>query len=394
MSEATLKPHRPSLFAITVAHSSVDMQTAALPLLLPILLSSLSLNYKTAAAIVTANQIVIAIAQPLFGAYGDHKPVKAMVWLGCILTALGMAGVLFLPNYWSIVAAVIISGIGSAMFHPEALSRARAVMRDKPATGVSVFFSGGNVGFALGPILITLLVEHFGKPGALLMLVPTAIGLIGLASQWPVIANSRGNTKKSSSADQPNNWGLVAFLIVLIAVRGTASVGLATFIPLYYRELGTLPPNQAALLVTMLALSGAIGTLMGGSLADKYGRRLVMGASLVVALAALYAFLHTGGLLQLACISVAGASLSAAWPIIVVMIQEAMPSNLGLAGGISLGTTYAASGLGVAALGVFADWQGVVATMTVLTLLPLISLALTAFVPEKARAPKPATAAT
>lgn len=177
------QPHRPSIAAVTLAHISVDMQTGSLVVLLPILLAHFHLSYATAAAIITANNIIIAIAQPLFGILGDHRSYQWMVWAGCLLCGVAMASVLFLPSYGLVIAAVVLSGIGSAAFHPEALSRVRAVSAEKVASGTSFFFSGGNIGFALGPIVATLLVERLGKPGALLMLIPTTLGLLALWSQ-------------------------------------------------------------------------------------------------------------------------------------------------------------------------------------------------------------------
>ena len=400
-SSSTLEPsnaesdrfanNRPSVFAIAAAHASVDMHTGSLAVLLPLLLTALNLNYGNAAAIITANQIVIAVAQPIFGILGDRKPNRAMIWFGCLLTGLGMAGVLWMPNYWAVMVAVILSGLGSAIFHPEAISRSRAVMRDKPATSVSIFFSGGSIGFAVGPILATVLTERWNKFGALLMLVPTALALMGLGSQWRTITASRQDirTEKSSSSARIN-YPLVWFLILLIAVRGTVSTGLLAFIPLYFKENRQLGPEAAALIVTITSLAGVAGNLLGGTLSDKYGRRVLMASSLVIALAALYGFLHLNGIPQMIAAGIAGASLTAAWPIIVVMIQEAMPGNLGLAGGLSLGTTYAASGLGVGILGAYADVSSIAAVMTVLAILPVVSLVLTAFVPERPRALEPA----
>ncbi len=379
--------NRPSVFAIAAAHSSVDMHTGSLAVLLPVLLTALNLNYGNAAAIITANQIVIAVAQPIFGILGDRKPNRAMIWFGCLLTGLGMASVLWMPNYWAVMVAVILSGLGSAIFHPEAISRSRAVMRDKPATSVSIFFSGGSIGFAVGPILATLLTERWSKFGALLMLVPTAMALAGLGSQWRTITASRKDVRTTKSGSSTRiNYPLVWFLILLIAVRGTVSTGLLAFIPLYFKENGQLGPEAAALMVTITSLSGVAGNLLGGTLGDKYGRRVLMASSLVISLAALYGFLHLQGIPQMIVAGIAGASLTAGWPIIVVMIQEAMPGNLGLAGGLSLGTTYAASGLGVGILGAYADISSIAAVMTVLAILPVISLVLTAFVPERPRA--------
>jgi FSR family fosmidomycin resistance protein-like MFS transporter len=221
-------------------------------------LAHFHLSYATAAAIITANNIIIAIAQPLFGILGDHRSYQWMVWAGCLLCGVAMASVLFLPSYGLVIAAVVLSGIGSAAFHPEALSRVRAVSAEKVASGTSFFFSGGNIGFALGPIVATLLVERLGKPGALLMLIPTTLGLLALWSQWRTI---RQDTPKKArvvgSREAGIAFGLVAFLMLLITLRSTVMSGLQAFIPLYFHETGTLSKEGAAFLVTLLAICGA-----------------------------------------------------------------------------------------------------------------------------------------
>jgi len=373
---------RKPLTAITAAHISVDMQTGSLAVLLPFLLTAFNLNYAAAAAIITANNIIIAIAQPLFGTLGDRKSFTWMVWVGCLLTGVMMVTVLWWPSYWLVVVAVLLSGLGSAMFHPEALSRVRAVSGQQAASGTSFFFSGGNIGFALGPIVATLLIEQLGKLGGLLMLIPTAIGLVLLRNQWKLI--SQVSAKKAHITGQAGKIavGLIAFLIGLITLRSTIQGGLQTFIPLYFQSLGD-SKEHAAFLVTILAIFGAIGTLTGGVLADRYGRKIVMGLSALASLGLLYGFLHTTGILQMAFLAAAGICISMAWPIIVVMIQEAMPGSVGLASGLSLGTSYGATGLGVAALGNFADGFGLTATMTLITLLPILVVLMTLFVPEK-----------
>lgn len=375
---------RKPLSAITAAHISVDMQTGSLAVLLPFLLASFDLNYAAAAAIITANNIIIAIAQPLFGILGDRRSFKWMVWVGCLLTGLMMVTVLWLPSYWMVVGAVLLSGLGSAMFHPEALARVRAVSGARGASGTSFFFSGGNIGFALGPIAATLLIERLGRAGGLVMLIPTAIGLFLLWSQWKAIAQDGVKAARATGKAAQVAYGLVALLILLITIRATVMGGLQTFIPLYFHELN-YSKEAAAFLVTLAAISGAVGTLTGGVLADRYGRKITMGLSALVALGLLYGFLHSSGVLQMVFIAAAGIFTSMAWPIIVVMIQEAMPNNVGLASGLSLGTSYGATGLGVAALGGFADAQGLAAAMTVITLLPAATVLMTFFVPERVR---------
>ncbi len=378
---------RKSLLAITASHISVDMHTGSLAVLLPFLLASFHLNYAAVAAIITANNIIIAIAQPLFGILGDRRSLKWMIWFGALLTGGAMVLVLWLPSYSAVVAAVLLSGLGSAMFHPEALSRVRAVSGEKATSGTSFFFSGGNVGFALGPIAATFLVEKLGRAGGLLMLIPSAIGLFLLWSQWKTITHDQPKPAGATARAGQIAVGLVAFLILLIAIRGTIQGGLQAFIPLYFHSIGDSKAH-AAFLVTLVAIFGAVGTLSGGVLAERFGRKPVMGLSATAALGLLYGFLHTTGIVQMAFIACSGVCISMAWPIIVVMIQEAMPGNIGLASGLSLGTSYGATGLGVAVLGKFADGFGLAATLSLITLLPIGVVLMTLFVPERVKVAK------
>jgi FSR family fosmidomycin resistance protein-like MFS transporter len=139
-------------------------------------------------------------------------------------------------------------------------------------------------------------------------------------------------------------------------------------------------------MLTILALCGAVGTLFSGPLAERIGRRNVMVAAMIVVLVALGVFLRSDGIVRLLALAVGGAAITAPWTLTVVMVQDAMPNNLGLAGGLTLGTAYGASGLGVAALGLYADYAGLAATLHLLTLLPALVLLLSVFVPN--RAPK------
>jgi len=389
--------HRPSLLAVTLAHITVDMHTGSLVVLLPLLLASFDLSYTSAAAVVTVNSLVIALAQPLFGVFGDRRALTWLVPAGCLLTGAAMVTVLFVPSYALALLVVMLAGFGSAAFHPEALSRVRAVSGSLAASSTSVFFAGGNVGFALGPTLAVLLTQRFGRPGALVMLLPTLLALGFLATQWRVLGQAQNTRLTRSQTDRRSRRGVVGvvgFLMVLIILRSTTVGGLQTFLPLYFGENGELPPEGAAFLVTLLLISGVAGTLSGGTLAERFGRKAMMVGTMSVALVGLVVFLHAdflhaGGPLRIAAICVGGACISAAWPVLVVMIQESMPGHIGLASGLSLGTAYGATGLGVASLGGLADTFGLPLTMNVITLLPLGILLLTLFLPE--RVARPAT---
>ncbi len=390
---------RAALSALTAAHTSVDMQTSSLVVLLPLLLTSFKLSYASAAAIISVNSLIIAVAQPFFGLISDRWNLRWLVFAGTALCGLAMAGVLFLPSYWLVLGAVVLSGIGSAAFHPEALTHTRTVSGDHKATGSSVFFFGGNMGFALGPLLCAILIERFGPPGATAMLLPM---LLGMALLW---WQRRGYERPAPAPHAPRPsvggvaasfpWGalaLVSFLLTLLILRSVVQAGLQTFIPLYFTTEGGMNQAQAAQLVTVMALMGAVGTLFSGPVADRLGRRIVMAGSMAIVLPALFVVFRSEGLVQLAAIALAGAMITAPWTLTVVMIQDAMPNHLGLAGGLTLGTAYGAAGLGVAALGAFADTAGLAQALLVLTALPVLVMLLSLFVPERRRAPAPAAA--
>ncbi|MCS6847581.1 MAG: MFS transporter [Anaerolineae bacterium] len=383
------------LFSVFLAHISVDMQTSSLTVLLPLLLASFGLNYSLAALIVSVNNLVIAVAQPLFGIVGDRKPMRWLMFAGAMLCGVAMVSVTLLPSYWLVLVAVVLSGLGSAAFHPEGLSAVRATSGDKPASGTSFFFFGGNLGFALGPFLATLLIAAYGTPGALGMLVPTLLATGALFLQRRAFGARAGVAGgrlpgAAPSASVRRAFWLVVFLLALIAVRSLILSGLQTFIPLYFTGYSDLSKERIGAMVSVLIFSGAFGTLLGGPISERIGRRNTMCLAMLIVLAALFVFLRTEGLVQLIAIGIAGAFITMPWPISVVMVQEAMPNNVGLAGGLTLGLAYGASGLGVSMLGGLADATGLPAVMTLITLLPILVFFMSLFVPERPGAPRSA----
>jgi FSR family fosmidomycin resistance protein-like MFS transporter len=381
--------HKLGLGAIFFAHMAVDMQTSSLAVLLPPLLAAFNLNYSLAAGIISANNLVIAIGQPLFGILGDYRKARWLVPLGCAVCGVGMASVLFLPGYGFVLAAVILSGLGSAAFHPEALSATRAVSGEQQATGSSIFFFAGNLGFSLGPLAAALLLERAGTFGTLWMIVPVALGVAALWSQWrryaPWQPAKAGGVARATEPpiSRRRTFGVVAFLLLFISIRLLVSGGLTTFVPLYFTRFGGMSRTEVAPLLSVLAISGTVGTLFSGPLADRLGRRVVIVTTMALSLAGLYVFANTAGLVQLIALALSGMMLSAPWTLSVIMMQEALPRNVGLASGLSLGTAYGAMGLGVALLGNVADHFGLPFTMNLITWLPAVVLVMGLFAPER-----------
>ncbi len=380
---------RTTLLAVVLGHLSVDMQTGSLAVLLPLLLKTFSLDYTGAAAIMSFNNIIIALAQPLFGILGDRTQMRWLVYAGCLLTGVGMVTVMFLPSYWLIVAAVILSGLGSAMFHPEALSVVRAISGQKAATASSIFFFGGNLGFAVGPLLVAWLTHNWGVHAVIWMMLPTLAAMSFLTVNAGVIQRSglthTVTTTQAGGWRKNQNLGLILLLLALITVQTIVLSGLKTFIPLYYTQFGQLSADWIALMLTTVSLTGAAGTLVGGVAAERIGRKnVIMLASLLV-VGFLFAVFRSDGWLQLLLLALTGFFLSMPWPLSVVMVQEAMPNNVGLASGLTLGLAYGASGLGIAALGRVGDLYGLPVTMNIVMWLPLAALVISCLMPERVK---------
>lgn len=375
------------LGSIIAAHAAVDMQTMSLNTLLPTLLATFNLNYATAAAIITMNQIVIAVFQPVAGIIGDRRSIRWLALFGCALCGVMMASVTFLPTYWLIIIAAALSGVGSALFHPEALTHARNLSGKYTNTGTSWFFLGGNIGFGAAPLLVGFLIERFGIHAAAWMMVPTLIGCGLLVMQMRKFHRPK---LSNDSLQAEVNHGLrrqtiifVSFVLFLIILRSISYEGMKTFMPLYFANETGHSTGEFAPLLTAISLSGIVGTIFSGPLADRMGRRNLMVASMALALIAVYMFWRSEGVMQIVWIGIFGIAMTAPWTISVTMIQDAMPTQLGLAGGLTLGTAYGASGLGVGALGILANNIGLWPTMQFIGLVPILVLVLSIFVPER-----------
>ncbi len=388
--EKALKPEGPDrvgLGALAFAHFCVDMQTSALAVLIPLLYVTFNLDYASAAFIVTMNSLASSVIQPLFGFLSDRKSLRIFMPIGCLIASNGILLVTFVPSYWMVLVVVLFSGLGSAGFHPEGSRNANYVSGSKKATGLSVFFVGGSLGYAVGPILITALFGLFGKAGAFGMLIPAVLSSLVLWRLLPVYAAARvrQSLKTTGSRGVSLSRGRVAYsltlLISIISIRSMVQTGLVTFIPLYFLSLNPDNKNYGAFLLTVFSLAGAAGTLLGGRLGDLFERKVILAVSVAVATPVLLVFLNTSGFIQILALAIAGATLISASSLTVVMAQEILPNRVGLASGLTLGLAFGAGGLGTSALGKYADIFGLSQTMLLLVLLPLPVVLLSLLLP-------------
>jgi FSR family fosmidomycin resistance protein-like MFS transporter len=306
--------------------------------------------------------------------------------LGPALGGLGIALAGWAPGYWTKFAAIVLSGLGVAAFHPEGSRFANYVSGSRRASGMSLFSVGGNLGFALGPVIATPLLLAFGLHGLAFVLIPEWLMAAVLIHELPRLRSFRedvvdGEVQRSK---QPEAWRPFAVLGGVIAVRSFAYFGMVTFIELYYVKVLHASRTLGAAALTAMLLGGAAGTLIGGPLADRFGRRAVLIGSMCALPPLVVGFLLSGPVLALVFATTAGAVTIATFAVTIVMGQEYLPGRLGVAAGVTIGLSIGLGGVGAPLLGLIASAHGYKAVFETIAVLPLLALLLTLALPRRA----------
>jgi len=376
--------HNIKLIALLSAgHLIVDTNQGAIPAVLPFLKDAHNLSYSAIGTLVLISSLTSSIIQPLFGYLADRRVRRWMLPLSLLTAGTGMGLIGFAPDYWSLMALLALMGIGVASYHPEGYKSATSVAGARKATALSWFSVGGNVGFSLGPPMITILIAWFGMGGSLGMLLPGMVmGVLLFLAMPGLVANSSPDGPQELRKSGKNLPGAMTLLIVVVTIRSWAQLGFATFIPFYYiDDLGADPALVASLLFVFLA-AGGIGTLIGGPMADRWGvRRFTIGAFLVsIPLALLFPL--TSGVSAFLVLGLYGGVLVSTFTTTVVLGQAYLPDNTGLASGLIVGFAIGTGGIAVASLGWLADIYGVPAALWISALTPIGCLIGTWFLPE------------
>ncbi len=375
---------RRAMAVLSCGHLCTDLAQGAVPALLPFLISRDHLSYATASTLVLAATISSSVIQPVFGHLSDRLSLPWLMVLGPGLGGLGIGLAGIVPGYWLTFAAVLVSGVGVAAFHPEGSRFANYVSGARRASGMSLFSVGGNLGFALGPALLTPTLLAFGLSGTLVVLVPTWLMAAVLVHELPRLRRFRGDVVggRVQRGGEPEAWGPFTVLAAVIALRSFVYFGLITFVALYWeRDLHTGKAFGSAALIAVL-LGGAAGTLIGGPLADRFGRRHVLIGSMVSIPPLVVALLLCGPGLGILFAALAGAATIATFSVTIVMGQEFLPGRLGVSAGITIGLSIGLGGVGAPLLGLLADAHGLHAVFEVIAALPVLGLVLTLALPR------------
>ena len=370
-----------------------DSYSNVVPPLLPILQAAYGLNYTLSGLIMTVFTITSSVIQPVFGYFADRHGRRWMValsvlWTSFFMSMIGIVGCLGLDAtgaYVLILALVGMAGFGSSAYHPQASSMVPRISGGRKGLGVSIFSAGGNLGYAIMPVLVAPITMFWGVSGVLILFIPGIIMSFVLNRYAPEAPQATSQLKIVEIwADIRSVIKPLSIVTIIVCIRAWLFFGLITFLVSYMVHVQHEPQEVSSVFLSVLLLFGAVGTLIGGHTSDTYGRKFVIVSSLILTGPLLFLALSTNGIMELVMLALSGVTLLASFSPAVLIAQGLIPKNQGIASGIVLGFAIGVGGLGVSVTGLIADTFGLTAGIYSLVLLPIIGLAMAMLLPGKA----------
>jgi len=371
------------LLTLMVGHLTVDGYVGVIPVLFPVLIGRFQLSLATVGLVSLAYSGMASVSQPLFGVLADRFGTRftgfALCW-----TALTFALVGFVTSFPLLVALACASGLGSGAFHPMGALDVRALLPAwRRSLGMSIYVTAGTVGVAVGPLIGILLFGAFGIHGTGLLVIP------GLITGGYLLWRMRGNMKGIAGSVRTHAGGGAVPIFALAVVIGvmmsrswTVNVFQA-FTPTWYEQLGYGPEFYGPL-ATTLVLASALGTVGCGSLADRFGRRTVILATLVLSVPAILLYTMFPGPWAFGSAILIGVLAASTAPLMLLMAQQLMAARAGLASGLVMGLGFVTGAIGIPVNGAIADAIGLQRSLMTHVVLVIVTIAIAWFLPREA----------
>jgi FSR family fosmidomycin resistance protein-like MFS transporter len=368
--------NRQAIALLSVGHFLIDLCQGIVPALVPFLVEGRAFSATEAAGLVFAISATSSVVQPLFGQLADRLAMSwllpASVFLAGTALSLGAQA----SSYAVVLGAFGLSGLGVAAFHPEAARKANLAAGERRTTGMSFFSLGGGIGFASAPAVTKVLAENWSTTGLLALLIPTTIVgafLAGRSGGEPRPFHAGGGG--TWSATGRDDWRAFGILSGATVLRSIAFYGLNTFLALYFMNRWGLSAAQGSWASVVFLGTSPIGTLVGGWMADRFGRQAVIRTGFVGATVFLALLLRTPDrAVALALLAPLAIFLFLPVSVLIVLGQEYLPHRLGVASGVTLGLAVSVGGMCTPLLGRLEERHG----MSVLFMVILGVLALAA----------------
>jgi len=388
MTETVLGPRvqegrRGPTVLLAVGHGSVDVYQGFVPVLVPFLVAERHYDYVAVSGFVLAATVLSSVVQPLFGLLTDRWAARGtgrwLVPVSMLVTGLGVALLGVSGAYWLTLAAIALSGVGVAAYHPEGARLARSVTGGEPVR-MSWFSLGGNIGFALAPVIATPVLAIWGLSGAPLLIVPA---LLGIAVSSPLLRRApAARASAARRASGVDNWPAFRRLSSVIMLRSVAYVGLSTFLGLFVQQRVHDSAAASGFALFALFAGGAVGTVLGGRLAARWGRLRTLRVAYAAATVAMAGVVLVPGPAVLVFVTAAALTLYMPFSLHITLGQDYLPSRIGTASGVTLGLAVSAGGVFAPVLGLLAKATSLHTTLACLIVLPALAWLLARRLPD------------
>ncbi|MDE6136376.1 MAG: MFS transporter [Muribaculaceae bacterium] len=379
------EPTFPVLLALSGVHCLNDALQSVITAVYPMLKDDLSLNFAQIGLITLVYQIASSVFQPVIGYVFDRRPFVRSLPAGMCCTATGIVLFAFAGSLVSVLVAVALVGIGSATLHPEASRITSLASHGRRGMAQSIFQVGGNLGTSVGPLLVAVAVAPYGRSRAAMFVVLAllAMRLMMPICRWYGMWLGERRAQKASGAvhhiprplGPAGTWATVGLILVLIFSKYIYMASITSYYTFYLIDAFGLSIQSSQLCLFVFLFATAAGTLVGGPVGDRYGRKTVIVVSLLGTAPFSLLMPHCGLALTVAMSFGAGFMLSSAFPAILLYSQELFPNKLGTVSGMFLGLSFGVAGIASAALGYFADSYGIEAIYRVCAFMPLLGFA-------------------
>ena len=377
------------LASISFCHFLNDMVQSLVPAIYPILKSTFRLDFGQIGLITLTYQMTASLLQPLVGLYTDRRPKPYSLFVGMGATLIGLIAFSMAPTFGFLLLAAATIGVGSAVFHPESSRVARMASGGQHGLAQSVFQVGGNTGSALGPLLAALIVLPRGQSSVAWFSLAALLAMILLWRVGSWYKEQRGRSVKSrvSHADERPPLSsrkvtlAIGVLVALVFSKYMYLASLTSYYTFYLMSKFHLPIRSAQMHLFLFLGAVAAGTVIGGPVGDRVGRKMVIWCSILgvlpFTLLLPYADLFWTGVLSV----VIGVILASAFSAILVYAQELVPGKVGMISGLFFGLAFGMAGIGAAVLGELADATSIGFVYRLCSFLPALGM-LTAFLPD------------
>jgi FSR family fosmidomycin resistance protein-like MFS transporter len=382
-----------ALLTLMFGHFTNDMYGGILPVLYPSAKDRFGLENAQLGLVTLAYTGASSISQPFFGYLTDRHGRRwfapaVLLWGACWVSLYGFAG-----SFGVFLGLAALAGLASGAYHPFGATNAAAVTDERERnSALSVYTVGGTTGYALGPLVGVALLALLGPEGTGVLVVPGILAAALIYSQMGRVERARGRRHKPAASTAPINRSALARVVGLVMLRAWALLAVVQFVPLWYDELGYSGAMYGALTTTII-ISGVVGTLAGGMVADRVGQRTVMIVSLVLAVPPLLLFAGFPGPVAFLFGAVFGICADASLSVTLVAAQRLMPGRTGIASGMILGIGFITGGIGVPLTGWLADAVGFQTAIALLSVLLVAGAAIGWTIPRAALEAQPSSAA-